>query len=324
MSDTPKNNLSTSTDITEKATIGTKEPKSSEGKPSTAAERQRIYDRQRPEYSQAKGHNQRVKERYPEAWAKSTVTNEVLTEWVVSNRMLACPYCGDPVKEIDHKLPLSKGGAHDLDNLQMLCLDCNRSKHDMTDEEFRQFRAKEPKRRKGLTLADYGIDYSLLKDKMLRFRTRSLFKEMWKQGSGQDQPPIFSLKAEDDIDGLISLKRIYLECLDPTEYRFAVGLFKDPRHWKHLCGLDWFAPYVERWRWELRAKLRAQAVDNLIRLSEDNLAAIKTLATEDFIYQSYLDESPVKKRVGRPNKDKPDNSPSEETLADDAARIGLK
>lgn len=291
---------------------------------STAAEKQRIYDRSRPEYSQAKGHNQRVKERYPEAWAKSTVTNEVLTEWVVSHRSLACPYCASPVKEIDHKQPLSKGGEHALENLQMLCFDCNRSKHDQTDEEFRLSRGTQPARRKGITLADYGIDYTLLKDKMNRFRTRSLFKEMWKSGSGRDQDPIFSLRADDDQDGLISLKRIYLEVGDPTEYRFAVGLFRDPRHWRTLCGLEWFSPFVERWRWELRASLRAKAVDNLIRLSEDNLAAIKTLATEDFVYQSYLDESPVKKRVGRPNKEKPDNSPSEETLADDAARIGLK
>lgn len=318
MSDTPKNNLTTSTDTTEKNPAGTKEPKSS------AAERQRLYDRQRPEYTQAKGHNQRVKERYPEAWAKSTVTNETLTEWIITNRMLACPYCGDPVKEIDHIHPLSKGGEHSLENLQMLCLDCNRSKHDMTDEEFRQFRQKEPKRRKGLTLADYGIDYSVLKDKMGRFRTRSLFKEMWKQNPNLDMPPLFSLKLEDDQDGIISLKRIYLDSNDPTEYRFAVGLFRDPRHWKTLCGLEWFAPFVERWRGELRAKLRAQAIDNLIKLSEDNLQAIKALATEDYVYQNFLEDTPAKKKVGRPNKAKPDNSPDEDTIADDAARIGLK
>lgn len=291
---------------------------------SEAAEKQRLYDRSKPEYSQAKGHNQRVKERYPDAWAKSTITNETLTEWVIGNRMLSCAYCGDAVKEIDHKLPLSKGGDHSIENLQMLCLDCNRSKHDMTDEEFRTFREKEPKLRKGLTLADYGIDYKILKDKMGRFRTRSLFKEMWKHNPNLDSPPLFSLKVDDDAESFISIKRIYLDCNDPTEYRFAIGLFKDPRHWQHLCGLDWFSPFVKKWRSELRAKLRAQAIDNLIRLSEDNLQAIKTLATEDFVYQSYLDEIPDKKRVGRPNKAKPDNTPTEETLADDAARIGLK
>jgi HNH endonuclease len=221
---------------------------------------------------------------------------------------------------------LSKGGEHALENLQMLCLDCNRSKHDMMDEEFRTFREKEPKRRKGLTLADYGIDYTVLKDKMGRFRTRSLFKETWKKNPNLDSPPLFTLKGEDDADGLISLKRIYLDVADPTEYRFAVGLFRDPRHWRHLCSLDWFNPYRSLWQQELRAKLRSTAVDSLIRMSEDNLAAIKAIATEDYIYQSYLDldDGPTRKKVGRPTKDKPDNTPSEETLADDAARIGLK
>lgn len=290
-----------------------------------AAERQRVYDRSRPEYTQAKGHNQRVKERYSDAWAKSTLTNEVLADWVTSARLLSCPYCGDPVKEIDHKQPLSKEGEHTLENLQMLCLDCNRSKHDATDAEFRESRAKTPKVRKGLTLSDYGIDYTVLKDAGKRFRTRSLFVEMWKLNPKRDMPPLFTLKGEDDVEGLISLKRIYLDTLDPTEYRFAVGLFKDPRHWRHLCSLDWFRGYVEKWRLELRAKIRSQAVGSVIRMSEDNLQAMKALYTEDFLYTSFLDmDGPFKKKVGRPTKDKTEPVASEEQLADDAARIGIK
>jgi 5-methylcytosine-specific restriction endonuclease McrA len=291
----------------------------------SAAEKQRLYDRQRPEYSQAKGHNQRVKERYPEAWAESTITNETLAEWITTAKLLSCPYCASPVKEVDHKQPLSKGGKHEIDNLQMLCLDCNRSKHDKTDEEFRALTLVKPKT--GLTLADYGIDYQVLKDALGRFRTRSLFIEMWKLNPKKDMPPLFSLKLEEDKDGFISLKRIYLGVGDPTEYRFAVALFRDPKHWKHLCSLAWFRPYVDKWRSELRAKLRSQAVDSLIRMSEDNLPAIKALATEEFIYQSYIDMEdgvPGKRRVGRPNKAKIDDTPTEETLTDDAARIGLK
>ena len=293
------------------------------------AERQRLYDRSRPEYTQAKGHNQRVKKEYPEAWARSTITNESLAEWVTANRHLACPYCSDPVKEIDHKIPLSRGGEHSLENLQMLCLDCNRSKHDMTDEEFRAHREKNPKQKPpGLVLADYGIDYRVLKDTMGRFRTQSLFVETWRRSPHNDLPPIFSLKAEEDQDGIISLKRVYLDTGDPTEYRFASGLFKDTKHWAHLCSLGWFKPFVERWRFELRARLRSQAVDSLIRLADDNLNAIKTLATEDYLYISYVDmedgKVPGKRGRGRPKKQPVDNSPTEDTLADDAARIGLK
>jgi len=42
-----------------------------------------------------------------------------------------CERSGRGVKlEVDHKIPLSKGGTDDLDNLQTLCFECNRGKRD--------------------------------------------------------------------------------------------------------------------------------------------------------------------------------------------------
>lgn len=44
-----------------------------------------------------------------------------------------CLCCGKPEPEItltlDHVIPLSKGGAHSIDNVQPLCLACNKSKN---------------------------------------------------------------------------------------------------------------------------------------------------------------------------------------------------
>lgn len=46
-----------------------------------------------------------------------------------------CIFCGRTSQhiqlEIDHKIPLSKGGSNDLSNLQALCLDCYRGKEDL-------------------------------------------------------------------------------------------------------------------------------------------------------------------------------------------------
>ncbi len=51
-----------------------------------------------------------------------------------------CKLCGKVfgggLFEIDHILPKSRGGSSELDNLQLLCPACNKSKHNMTTEEY--------------------------------------------------------------------------------------------------------------------------------------------------------------------------------------------
>jgi len=52
----------------------------------------------------------------------------------VSDRILKkfnhkCAYCGSQKNlEVDHIIPLSRGGRHDEDNMQILCRSCNRRK----------------------------------------------------------------------------------------------------------------------------------------------------------------------------------------------------
>jgi hypothetical protein len=41
--------------------------------------------------------------------------------------------------EIEHKLPLSRGGTHCYDNCVLACARCNRSKKDKTDDEYRDY-----------------------------------------------------------------------------------------------------------------------------------------------------------------------------------------
>ena len=50
----------------------------------------------------------------------------------------SCQICGATVKdgaklEIDHIIPVSKGGSNKEKNLQVLCQKCNREKHNRTD-----------------------------------------------------------------------------------------------------------------------------------------------------------------------------------------------
>ena len=52
-----------------------------------------------------------------------------------------CIYCLASLRrkpsDIDHVLPLVRGGSDDIENLQLLCPGCNRRKADRTDQEFR-------------------------------------------------------------------------------------------------------------------------------------------------------------------------------------------
>ena len=52
-----------------------------------------------------------------------------------------CRYCGvrlDPAyMEVNHRVPLSRGGSNDPRNIQLLCGPCNRRKVRSTDAEFR-------------------------------------------------------------------------------------------------------------------------------------------------------------------------------------------
>src|ERR1700730_8432400 len=51
---------------------------------------------------------------------------------VLRNTHYRCVFCNSTIHRIfflDHIIPLSKGGAHTLDNIQSVCMWCNSSKH---------------------------------------------------------------------------------------------------------------------------------------------------------------------------------------------------
>lgn len=49
-----------------------------------------------------------------------------------------CQYCGacgpNVILEVDHVIPVSRGGTDDIDNLKTACFDCNRGKGDTVKE----------------------------------------------------------------------------------------------------------------------------------------------------------------------------------------------
>lgn len=52
-----------------------------------------------------------------------------------------CAYCGEPFpNEVDHVLPVSRGGTSDPENLAPACRPCNEQKLDFTPDEWREWR----------------------------------------------------------------------------------------------------------------------------------------------------------------------------------------
>ena len=64
-----------------------------------------------------------------------------LRPWLQQHQDGLCIYCRASLRrkpsDIDHVLPLVRGGSDDIENLQLLCPGCNRRKADRTDQEFR-------------------------------------------------------------------------------------------------------------------------------------------------------------------------------------------
>jgi 5-methylcytosine-specific restriction endonuclease McrA len=89
-------------------------------------ERIKQYVKDNPHVKKASDHKRRA---LRVSSSDGTVTSKALLEMLMTWSGI-CPRCGrEADSTIDHIVPLSKGGAHSITNLQLLCKSCNGSKH---------------------------------------------------------------------------------------------------------------------------------------------------------------------------------------------------
>jgi hypothetical protein len=136
---------------------------------------------------------------------------------------------------------------------------------------------------------------SLMKDKMNRALTQSMFYEF--EYSREDFVQ-FTLDDEDKVvDGktLISLKKLYLEEEDVTEYIFATKYLIGWKHWNKLNGNKFLREHFDEWREELAMKLEGHAIQKIMdsAYEDENFAAQKWLAERGW----------TKRKAGRPSKE---------------------
>lgn len=92
--------------------------------------------------------------------------------------------------------------------------------------------------------------------------TLSLFLEL-----GYSDYALYTLKECDhEYKGKVypSIKQLYIEKADPTEYTFANTYFLGWKHWLRLCENKQIRVYIDEWREELEVKIRCQGIKDVI------------------------------------------------------------
>lgn len=135
----------------------------------------------------------------------------------------------------------------------------------------------------------------------------------------------YTLKEEDLVVGdkvYKSLKKIYLEMEDVTEFEFAMATIGSYKLWERLTKSQALREHIDQWRKELSLKLKAKALKEIVRAAAGNsFPAMKYLADKSYI------ENTTNKR-GRPSKEDIQAELKKEmeasrTFQNDAKRIGL-
>lgn len=136
------------------------------------------------------------------------------------------------------------------------------------------------------------MDKTQLTDSSGKPLTQGLFLEI-----GYSNSAIYTLKDNDhEYNGnlLPSIKKLYLEMEDTTEYEFSNEYFLGWSHWQRICNNKVLRKHVDEWRTELDLKLRARAVKLMIAQADvGSYQAVKWLADRGWDI----------KKAGRPTKE---------------------
>lgn len=125
--------------------------------------------------------------------------------------------------------------------------------------------------------------------------------------------PFYTLRDHDYLN-LPSLRRLYLEEGDLTEYNFALKYFESWDHWKMLTECNWFKPYIQTWRTELELKLKADALKAIILESKADTRN-SFVALRFIVEKGWVDKSAEPSRRGRPSKQEIARAAAEEAFA---------
>jgi len=113
---------------------------------------------------------------------------------------------------------------------------------------------------------------NLLKNAQGAYLTNGLFYELQNKLTQQDITPSFTLKERDIVRNgkkLPSLKKIYMSYVHAPyfEYEFAMDTFGEWEHWERIATSFSIKDHVQKWRDEMTVKLKASAIQQMIKES---------------------------------------------------------
>lgn len=133
-----------------------------------------------------------------------------------------------------------------------------------------------------------------------RYRTSDLFIEM----NDSNYPAYYTTQSQDrTVDGVVykSLKQLYLEEEDITEFDFANKYLDGYEHWEHFVNSSRLREMVDQWRKELVLKIKSRSLKGIIR---DAVRENKYEANKFLITNGWIDKDAEGKKVrGRPSKE---------------------
>jgi hypothetical protein len=164
------------------------------------------------------------------------------------------------------------------------------------------------------------------KDSRGKFRTQSLFREMEIPGY-----PAYYTLAADDIPPYLSLKRLYLDMQDPTEYLFAESYLGGWIHFQSMYkNCKWFRDEVDEWREELKVRMTSDAIRHMIELVANPKArdSVRLAAAKYLAEQGWKTDVKSAPKRGRPSNAEVQGelqraARQRAILEDDAERIGV-
>lgn len=148
-------------------------------------------------------------------------------------------------------------------------------------------------------------DSESFKDGIGSWLTKGLFVENYTASQWKELKcrPYFTLKDKDAVNErgykFLSLRKIYMEMADQSEYNFAMTVFGSFELWNTIAKSTWMKKHVEVWREDLQAKLKSEAFAVVKDIAVNGPPATALSAAKFLLTQEWKEEGVVRRKLTR-------------------------